>query len=241
MNAAVAIELDKPRLQGAGGWAALFVAVAYVVGFAAMATVLSPPAQEGARSPAEMLAFVLDRKLLFQLWMVFIYVAAGGALVVLSVGLHERLKQQSPDAMQIATPFGLIWAGLVIASGMVAISGLETVTSMHARDASLATTTWVSIDALQNGLGGGIEIVGGVWMLLVSAAALRTGAWAKALAIYGIAIGAVGVLTVIPLWKDLVAVFGLGQILRFGWVGGGMLRQARRAGSGPKAALARRS
>jgi hypothetical protein len=223
-----AVRLPRPRLQGVGGWAAWFVALAYVVGFAVMATWLSPAGR--LSGPAEQLAFVLDRKLLFQLWMVFIYVLAGGALVVLAVSLHERLKDDRADQMQIATPFGLIWAGLVIASGMVAISGLESVAALHAKDSHLAMSTWVSVDTLQNGLGGGIEIVGGVWMLLVSVAGFRSASLSKALGLYGVLVGVVGVLTVLPPLKELAAVFGLGQIPWFAWLGSSMLRRPRREG-----------
>lgn len=223
---------SRARLQGAGGWSALFIALAYVVGFAAMATFLSPPDTAGPPSPAESLAFVLEHKLLFQLWMVFIYVLAGGALVVLSIGLHERLRQAAPDAMQIATPFGLIWAGLVMASGMVAVSGLESVAALQARGDELALATWLAVGVLQNGLGGGIEFVGGVWMLVASLAALRTGAQHRVLAAYGVLVGIVGVLTVLPPLKDLAAAFGLGQIAWFACVGASMLR-GRGAISGP--------
>lgn len=220
---------DRPHLQGVGGLSALFLAVAYIVGFAAMATVLNPPDAAGPRSPAESLAFVLDRKLLFQLWMVLIYVLAGGALVVLSVGLHERLRPVAPDTMQIATPFGLIWAGLVMASGMVAVSGLETVAALHAKGDALATPAWASVGLVQNGLGGGIEFVGGVWMLLASVAALRGAALHRGLAGFGVLVGLLGLATVLPPLKDLAAVFGLGQIAWFAGVGGAMLRGRRRS------------
>lgn len=55
----------------------------------------------------------------------------------------------------------LIWAGLVIASGMVASVGLEAVATLHAKDVAQAVTAWVAIAAIQDGLGGGVEIVGG--------------------------------------------------------------------------------
>lgn len=112
-----------------------------------------------------------------------------------------------------------------MASGMVAISGLESVASLHAKDVNLATSTWVSVGAVQNGLGGGIEFVGGVWLLLVSVASLRSAAVSKALGGYGVLVGVVGVLTVVPPLKDLAAVFGLGQILWFAWIGGSMRRR----------------
>ncbi len=66
----------------------------------------------------------------------------GILLVVLIVALHERIKAKAGVLMQIASSFGLIWAGLVIASGTIASVGLDAVAKLHAQDAALATTAW---------------------------------------------------------------------------------------------------
>ena len=211
------------HLQKAGGGAAIFEAVTYVVGFGVMATLLNPGDTKGW-SAAQKLAFVLERKVIFHSWVLLVYVGFGIALVVLAVALHERLKDKSPALMQIATPFGLIWAGLVMGSGMIASVGLETVTAIYVQDVTQATSTWIAIDAIQNGLGGGVEIVGGVWMLLISVASLQSIAFPRVLNYLGIAIGLIGILTVLPILKDLVGVFGLSQIPWFAWIGILMLR-----------------
>jgi hypothetical protein len=212
------------NLQKAGGIAALFETLAYIVGFGVMATLLNPGNAEGWSS-AQKLDFVLERKTLFQIWTIFIYVAFGIALVVLTVALHDRLKDKAHDLMRIATPFGLIWAGLVIASGMVASVGLEAVAAIHPRDVTQATSTWVAISVIQNGLGGGVEIVGGVWVLLISAASFQSAAFPKVLGYLGIVVGLSGVLTVVPMLKDLAILFGISQILWFAWIGIVMLRR----------------
>jgi hypothetical protein len=212
------------NLQKAGGIAALFETLAYIVGFGVMATLLNPGDAEGWSS-AQKLDFLLERKALFQTWTIFIYVAFGIALVVLTVALHDRLKDKAHDLMRIATPFGLIWAGLVIASGMVASVGLEAVAAIHPRDVAQATSTWVAISAIQNGLGGGVEIVGGVWVLLISAASFQSAAFPKVLGYLGIVVGLTGVLTVVPMLKDLAILFGISQILWFAWIGIVMLRR----------------
>jgi len=212
------------NLQKAGGIAALFETLAYIVGFGVMATLLNPGNAEGWSS-AQKLDFVLERKALFQTWTIFIYVAFGIALVVLTVALHDRLKDKAHDLMRIATPFGLIWAGLVIASGMVASVGLEAVAAIHPRDVTQATSMWVAISAIQNGLGGGVEIVGGVWVLLISAASFQSAAFPKVLGYLGIVVGLSGVLTVVPMLKDLAMLFGVSQILWFAWIGIVMLRR----------------
>lgn len=206
--------------------AALLQALTYVVGFAAIATVLDPGNTE-QWSALQKLEYTLDRKWMFQLWTLFIYVVFGIALVVLAVALHDRLGVRSPALAQVATAFGLIWAGLVIASGMVASVGLETVDALYAKDSAQAASAWVVIGALQDGLGGGVEIVGGLWVLLISSAALQGRQLPKALNYLGIAIGIAGVLTLVPPLAELGAVFGLGQIIWFAWLGLLMLREVR--------------
>ncbi|MBD8528261.1 DUF4386 family protein [Pseudoxanthomonas sp. CAU 1598] len=195
-----------------------------MIGFAAMATVLNPGNTEGWGA-AQRLAFVLERKALFQAWTTLIYVVFGMALVVLSVSLHERLKDASASLMQIATAFGLIWSGLVIASGMIGSVGLEAVASLQATDPSQALSTWTTLGAVENGLGGGVEVVGGLWVLLISLAVRGSHALPKALSYLGFVVGTAGILTIAPPLGELGAVFGITQIAWFAWVGICMLRR----------------
>jgi hypothetical protein len=70
----------------------------------------------------------------------------------------------APAMIQTATVFGLIWAGLVIASGMVYDIGLGTVVDLYAQDSAQAVSAWLAIEAVYNGLGGEHEIPeGGVF------------------------------------------------------------------------------
>jgi hypothetical protein len=108
---------------------------------------------------------------------------------------------------------------------MVASVGLEAVAAIHTRDVAQATATWVAIDAIQSGLGGGVELVGGVWVLLISAASFQSAALPKVLGCVGMFVGLAGVLTVVPMLKDLAMVFGISQILWFAWIGTTMLRR----------------
>lgn len=211
-------------LQKAGGVAALLEALVYVVGFAVVATVLSPGDSE-AWSQEQKLSYLLQRKLIFQAWSIFIYVVFGIVLVVLTVALHERLKTKAGAFMSIATAFGLIWSGLVIASGMVASVGLEMVTRLYAQDVGHAVAAWAAIGAVQDGLGGGVEVVGGLWILLVSAASQHARAFPRPLCYLGFVVGVAGIITVAPPLGGLGAVFGLAGILWFAWLGVAMLRQ----------------
>lgn len=210
-------------LQKAGGIAALVQALAYIVGFIVLLTMMDA-GDTSSWSSAQQLAFTLDKKALFQAWIAFIYVGFGVALVVLVVALHERLKAR-PALMAIASAFGVIWAGFVIAAGMVAIVGLDAAARLHNIDPQQAAETWATISAVHEGLGGGVEIVGGLWLLLLSIAAKRSGALPTTLNVLGIVIGMAGIVTIVPLLADFAAVFGLGQIIWFIWVGATLLTQ----------------
>ncbi|MGB8980802.1 MAG: hypothetical protein WCC12_02900, partial [Anaerolineales bacterium] len=154
------------------------------------------------------------------------YVFFGVGLIVLALALYGRLKAGAPAIMQVATAIGIIWAGSLIASGMVANAGLATVVSIYAKDPTQAALTWQGIEAVANGLGNANgEILGGPLMLLVSLAALRAGGLPKGLNILGLLVGAVGIISITPgLTEGMIGIFGLGQIIWFVWLGIVLLR-----------------
>ena len=209
--------------QKIGGVAALIEAATYVVGFGLYFTLLD---SSGYVGPVQYVAFLVDNQAIMHIGNLFIYVVFSVFLVVLALALYERLKAGSPAMVQTATAFGLIWAGLVIASGMVFNIGMGTVVDLYGKDPAQAASVWLAIGSVQDGLGGGNEIVGGLWVLLVSWAALRAGGLPRALNYLGVVIGVAGILTVVPAFDVLTAVFGLGQIMWFVWLGIVMLRSS---------------
>ncbi len=209
-------------LQKLGGIAALIEAALYVTGFALFLTVLDPSGYEGH---AQKIAFLADNQAASYMANLLIYVVFGVVLVVLVLALHARLKSGSPAIMQMATAFGLIWAGLVIASGMIANIGNSTVVALFSENQDQAVALWLAIITLQEALGGGNEIVGGLWVLLLSWAALRAGNLPKMLNYIGVLVGLAGILTVVPAFDVLMDAFGLGQIVWFAWLGIVMLRE----------------
>ena len=206
-----------------GGAAAVLAAATFVFGFAMFATVLSDYTT-GDPSPAESVAFVADNQTALYIWNLVIYILFGVALVPLALALHERMRRAAPVLTRAATAFGIIWAGLVLATGMIANIGLGTISDLYDVDPTRAEPVWSALDSIQNGLGGGNEITGGLWVLLISVAALRTNALPKALAYLGAVAGVAGLVTIIPPLEVVGAVFGLGLIVWFVWVGTVMLR-----------------
>lgn len=226
----------KNDLQKIGGVAALIIAVTWVVGFAVFLGVLVPAGyfDEGVNA-VEKARILVDNRVVTSISYLTAFVVFGIFLIVLSLALYQRLNPGAPAMAQVATAFGLIWAGLVIASGMVANVGIATVANLFLIDPGQAGSLWLAIESVQLGLGGGNEIVGGVWVLLIGWAALRAREFPRVLNYLGMIIGVSGILTVIPVLEVLGAVellgfvFGLGFLVWFVWLGIIMLRSNPRA------------
>jgi hypothetical protein len=203
-------------LEKAGGIAALYLAASFVAAMPYFLLVIHLPSL--TEPLQKVTALAANRNGLYILELVA-YVFFGIFLVVLAAALKERLKAGAEALMKVATPIALIWAGLLIASGMIYTVGMDPVIALFGKDPAQAASLWTAIDLVSSGLSGNGEIVGGAWMLLVSMAALKTGGLPKALNALGLAVAAVGIASVIPVLKDLAAAFGLGQILWFSWLG----------------------
>jgi len=212
-------------LQRYGGFAALYLAVAYLIGMAVFLVVLDYPS---ITDSAQKVALLVKMPMIIFATNLLMYVAFGVALIVLALALHDRLRAGAPALMQVATTLGIIWAGSLIASGMVANAGSAPTIALYAKDPTQAALLWQGIEAVASGLGNGNgEILGGLWTLLVSLAALRAGALFRGLNVLGLFAGAVGILSLIPgLTQELTGIFGLCQLIWFVRLGIVLLRGA---------------
>ena len=213
------------NFQRIGGVAALIAAGTYLVGITLLLGFLAPAGYgtPGA-DPGQIVAFLVENQAVMYSWHLIIYVINSVVLVVLALALFQRLQARAPALAQIATAFGLIWAALVLGSGMLANVGLAAVVDLYGRDPNAAATLWLTLSTVENGLGGGNEIAGGLWILLLSWAGHRSAALPRLLNYLGLLIGLSGLLTVIPALALFGAVFGLGFIVWFIWVGLVLLR-----------------
>jgi hypothetical protein len=209
------------NLQKMGGIAALYAGAAYVVGMMGFLLVVGWP-----DDPVAQVAVLVNNQvsqhilylIVYQVWAVF--------LVVLTLALYERLKADSPAMMQIVTAIGMIWATVVIASGMIFNIGMDNVVNLYDTAPAQATTVWLAIESVCNGIGGGNEILGGLWMLLISWVALQAGRLPRALNYLGVVVGVAGILSALPGLGEVGMIFGLVQIVWFVWLGIIMLRSS---------------
>jgi hypothetical protein len=215
-------QLPMAKLQRLGGISALLEASIYVSAFLFYGAFWNYPVDSGA---VQKLAYLAENKVPLYCVTLSTYVLFGVILLVLVLAINERLKAGSPALSPIAAIFGLLWVGLVIAAGMISNVGLLSVTELSAKDPELALTVWVAIVNVVEGMGGGNEIVGGLWVLLLSVAALGSGLLSKALSGFGIFVGAVGIITIIPV-DIFTEVFGVSQIVWFVWLGCALLRRS---------------
>ncbi|MFZ1550707.1 MAG: hypothetical protein WAV53_04840, partial [Anaerolineae bacterium] len=104
-------------LQKSGGFAALYLAVAYLIGMALFIAVLDYPS---ITDPAQKVDLLVEMQTVVFSTNLLMYVFFGVVLIVLALALYDRLQAGAPALMQVATTLGIIWAGSLIASGMVA-------------------------------------------------------------------------------------------------------------------------
>ena len=220
-----ALDRSTTTQQKAGGFAALYAAVAFLIAMPYFLVLVNYPE---VTDPVEKLALLAaNRGSMYAMYLIT-YVVFGIALVVLALALHSRLRDQAPVTMQVATAVGLIWAVVLVASGMVFNHGMWTVTTLYGTDKAAAISAWQGIEPIAQGLGGASgELLGGVWVLLVSIVVLRSGALPKALGWLGLAIGVLGLASVVPALNDAAMAFGLLEIVWFAWVGVVLVRGVR--------------
>ena len=211
------------------GLSAILAGLTYVVGFWVYFSVLGP-AQYGSLSVAaeDHVRFLIDNLEFMLGWNLIIYVLNAVLMVVLVVGLHASLGENAGWLSQTARAFGLIWAGLILAAGMVNNIGTTQIVRLADVDMEAAIQLWRSIIVVGSGLGGGNEVTGGLWIFLVSLTAHQTKRLPRLVNALGGLIGLAGIISTIPPLASANMIFGLGFIVWFFAIGS-ILMTARNA------------
>jgi hypothetical protein len=215
-----------------GSIAALLHAAAYIVGIIIGVTLIFPILD--AAEPGQYVAFVAGHQALVYVWNLISYWGSAITLVVMALALYHRLKASSPVLAQVATVFGLIWAALIIGSANLMLRDSGIIASLAGKDPAQAAALWPALEAVETGIVSGNELVGSLWVLLISIAALRTRGFARLFNYFGVAISAAGILTIIPgLAETMVMIFGPGMIVWSIWLGIVLWQDSRNASSQP--------
>ena len=138
-------------LQKFGGFAALYLAAVNLMGMCIFLAVLD---YMNITDPLQKVTLLVEKQIdhLFN----------QSAHVRILRGLPDRpvfgaytirLKDGAPATMQMAAVTGIIWAGSLIASGMVANAGIAPVVALYSRDPQQAALAWQNIEAVSGGSG----------------------------------------------------------------------------------------
>ena len=162
--------------QRAGGVAALYLGAAFLLAMPLFLVVVDYPS---AADPAKKVALLATNHVSMHAMYLVTYVIFGIVLAVLALSLYQRLKTSAPFVMQVATAVGLMWALVLVASGMVFNAGMAVVVD-------LTPGAPIRRRRLAGDRAGrarprrlGWRAPGGLWLLLVGFAALRGSALPK--------------------------------------------------------------
>lgn len=206
---------------GAGAFFAM--PMCYIVMFLIFGVALSFPQTEFV---SDKIAYIASQQSLLSFAYIVGYLVFGSLLLIAVQTMHTRLNLLSPHLLNVASAFGFIWVVLMMCSGMIALVGMNTMLSLFTKSSPHADTLFYAYTTVVNGLGGGIEMVGGLWVLLISLYGLKTIQLAKGLHLLGIGVGAFGVLTLFQSVPEMKEAFGLSQVVWFFWMGFSLLKSS---------------
>jgi len=155
-----------------------------------------------------------------------LYILFGFSLVLFSI--PENLKEGNMLLVKASVIIGIIWAGLLIASGMVANAGIAPTITLLSQDTENAKLFWSNIETVSNGLGGANgEVVGGVFTILVGLSAWQNIYFNTFLNYFGLMVGTLGIASTFPDLNSLTSIFGVTQAAWFIWLGITFLRKSK--------------
>lgn len=212
-----------PIHQRLAGYGSLAAAACFLFSFFMYAVVVTPPADDTALS---YLTNIQQNYVgLYAVYFV-VYAAFGFALVPMTVGFYEQQKQHQPYLAKATAIFGILWVAFVVATSFVYTVGMTHSIKLAETNIDKAADLWFTCLVIVESLGGGNEIVGGIWIGLFSLTANRFALTSKSLAILGIIVGIAGLFTILP-QEEPKMVFGLCLLIWFIWLGFAQIKQAK--------------
>jgi hypothetical protein len=196
-----------------GALSGFYLALSYLVGIIIFLVVLKYPEITNA---VDKVTVLKNYKFITCFTNILMYILFGPVFVVFVLLLKNKFSEYKSVLLDFSAIIGYIWAGCLVASGMVANAGIEPVLSIYNNDVEKASDLWQIIDTISMGFGNGNgEILGGIFTLSFSIFALKNELQNKIVNIFGIIIGFIGIISLIPMLNDLGGVFGITQMIWF--------------------------
>lgn len=204
------------QLTFLAGIAFIGMALCYITLFVLYGAVIDMPIEA---TTAQNIAYLIENKGLFNLSYILGYIAFA-CLLCFCVYVTSCLYQQaSKTTMAMASLFGYFWVVVLLCTGMIGISANELLASQNLTHPATAEVIFHTRNLMTESLGGGIEFIGGVWLLLLALASLRHKLLSTPLTLFTLVKGAIGVVTLFCTDSLLREMFGVTGIIWFIWMG----------------------
>ena len=223
------------KIQRAGGIAAIVCTSTYLFGFVFFFGLIDAPADSS--DMARLRALISQRDIFFIGYAV-IGIVFSLSLLLLNQSLLAVFEKASPIIARYNSAIGYIWAAFVLASTFVFLVSLPLINNYANTSEEHAVIVLKNIDIVVDALGGGIELLGAIWVMLISFIGIKNSIYPKGTHLIGIVVGVAGILTLFSglsflsahsLFEASTAIFGLGQIVWFILIAVHMLRHDDRA------------
>jgi hypothetical protein len=169
---------------------------------------------DNATSASEQLTIISNNSVLVHITTLHIYVIFSFGIILLATYLYLKLKNRQLVLSLLSLVTGVIWATILIASGFISMA--VTTLLMNGTAASELTSAWQTINIISDALGGGNELMGGVFTGLLSLAMYKARFSGMATSILGALVFIGGTISALPYLADIgIGIFVISQILWF--------------------------
>lgn len=166
-------------------------------------------------SPEQVLASLLLDVILFLSWHVIVYFVYGLSLLLLTISIFMLAVKREPEKAIAVLVVGALWSGFMLISGGVSVETIHKVAELYPHNSEAAIHLWLTMKVVLESVGGGNELIGAVWVLLVSQLFNGTNYWLKATRNAGFLIAIVGLGTLLDKSEVCTSLFGVSLLLWF--------------------------
>jgi len=205
-------DTDKKYHSPIGIGSSVYMAVAYITGILIFVVVLKYPQ---ITEDLDKVKLIVEMKSMMFVSNLIMYVVFGPVLILFILFLVSLLDNRQTVLVKFSAIIGYIWAGSLTASGMIANGAIEPITRHFSDNPEQAVYLWQMLDTVSLSIGNGNgEILGGLMTLGFGIAILQNEHLSRGLGVFGIIVGSIGILSLIPALAGLAVIFG---ILQLGW------------------------
>lgn len=151
----------------------------------------------------------------FLSWNIIIYLIYGLSLLHLTVTLFFAAKRKTPQTATGFLVMGSIWSGYMLFSGGLAVELINSVAVLYQNNRELAVKIWITGSLIHESVGGGNELIGAIWVGLISYMVPHQKGISTATKRFGYVTTFSGLCTLFESYEIFSSLFGVALILWF--------------------------